>query len=255
MNHLHGWLEQYEGGGIPDALITQAKNSICFSMPDMSSCPRVEHQPELLRLPYQYTWIEGRGKVAEQDQGDSGIVGMLGKQTPDGFLILVYTRVNIPGRGQVWLECLAFGWSPVNGWLRQPISEVRQMPGMIQNPDETIPDLVDAYRDWLGSFLTLLNCANVSRSEHHPGEQLQKARVRRGKLPLYSYWTLDLNLSPAGRGESGGGTHASPRLHLRRGHTRQYQPGKWCWINPCAVGNKKLGVVHKDYAVHHKAAS
>jgi len=46
------------------------------------------------------------------------------------------------------------------------------------------------------------------------------------------------------------GTHASPALHLRRGHARQYSPGLYTWVQPCIVGNKKDGLVHKDYAVH-----
>ncbi len=50
-----------------------------------------------------------------------------------------------------------------------------------------------------------------------------------------------------------GGTHASPRLHLRRGHPRQYAPGKYCWVQPCVVGNKAAGMVHKDYAIKHAA--
>jgi hypothetical protein len=46
-----------------------------------------------------------------------------------------------------------------------------------------------------------------------------------------------------------GGAHASPRLHLRRGHARQFAPGKWTWVRDCAVGNKVAGVISKDYAL------
>lgn len=97
-------------------------------------------------------------------------------------------------------------------------------------------------------FLTALNCCNVRRTEHKPDTALQKARAKRGKQPLFSYWTLDIDLDHAQTDrESMGGTHASPRLHLRRGHARQYAEGKYCWVQPHVVGNKKLGMVHKDY--------
>jgi hypothetical protein len=96
------------------------------------------------------------------------------------------------------------------------------------------------------AFLTALNCPNVSRVEHKPDAKLQKARAKKGKKPLFSYWTLHLKTKSAS-GVELGGTHASPRVHLRRGHPRQYQPGKWTWVQPCMVGNPKMGMVHKDY--------
>ena len=95
-------------------------------------------------------------------------------------------------------------------------------------------------------FLSAINCTNVRRIRHDPSAKLQKKRRKHGKLPLFSYYTLELN----GRNEpalSLGGRHASPRVHLRRGHPREYAPGKWTWVQPCVVGNKGNGMVHKDY--------
>jgi hypothetical protein len=97
------------------------------------------------------------------------------------------------------------------------------------------------------SFLSALHCCNVKQEEHHPDAKLNKARAKRGKAPLFSYWTLQLD-GKTERGNDHGGTHASPRVHLRRGHPRQYTPGKWTWVQPHAVGNKAAGMVHKDYA-------
>jgi hypothetical protein len=109
--------------------------------------------------------------------------------------------------------------------------------------------IIQSVIDVMAAFLSALNCTNIKRVEHRPDAKLQKARAKRGKQPLFSYWTLELDLSRAESSESLGGTHASPRLHLRRGHPRQYAPGKFTWVQPCAVGNKKAGMVHKDYAV------
>lgn len=42
--------------------------------------------------------------------------------------------------------------------------------------------------------------------------------------------------------EIAGGTHASPRPHLRRGHIRRYDPidkTKWVWIEPCFVNGEQ----------------
>lgn len=46
-----------------------------------------------------------------------------------------------------------------------------------------------------------------------------------------------------------GGTHASPRLHDRRGHWRSYKNGKRAWVKPCKVGDASRGAVFKDYKV------
>lgn len=66
--------------------------------------------------------------------------------------------------------------------------------------------------------------------------------------PLFSTWTLSINI-PKERRESValGCSHASPRVHLRRGHPREYRPGLWTWVQPCAVGAKENGMIHKDY--------
>lgn len=97
-------------------------------------------------------------------------------------------------------------------------------------------------------FLCAIQCKNVKKVENKPDEKLQKARAKRGKKPLFSYWTLELTDQKTESGSARGGTHSSPRLHLRRGHPRQYKPGCWTWIDAMVVGNKKLGMVHKDYS-------
>lgn len=100
-------------------------------------------------------------------------------------------------------------------------------------------------------FMNTLNqCSNVFiKNNTHPAA-LQKKRLKKGKLPLFEYKTLHVRPRNTDGKSKGTGTHASPRLHLRRGHIRRYKDGKKIWVQPCMVGNKKLGVVHKDYVIH-----
>ena len=105
--------------------------------------------------------------------------------------------------------------------------------------------------DRLCKYISAINCINIKTVETKPDSKLQKARIKRGKLPIYSFHTLYLNLGKESSSSAHGGTHASPRLHLRRGHPREFSPGKWTWVQPCVVGNKALGVVHKDYAAKY----
>ncbi len=51
-----------------------------------------------------------------------------------------------------------------------------------------------------------------------------------------------------------GGSHASPRWHLRRGHWRQMADGRRIFVRQCEVGDPERGGVVKDYAVGGRAA-
>lgn len=46
-----------------------------------------------------------------------------------------------------------------------------------------------------------------------------------------------------------GGSHASPRWHLRRGHWRQLADGRRVFVRQCEVGDATRGGVVKDYTV------
>lgn len=70
----------------------------------------------------------------------------------------------------------------------------------------------------------------------------------KGKAPLFSWHTVNLK-PPQPKQDYQGSTHASPRLHDRRGHLRRLANGKTCWVRACKVGDASKGVVFKDYEV------
>jgi hypothetical protein len=51
-----------------------------------------------------------------------------------------------------------------------------------------------------------------------------------------------------------GGSHASPRWHVRRGHWRQIADGRRVFVRACEVGDPTRGGVVKDYFVGARAA-
>ena len=51
------------------------------------------------------------------------------------------------------------------------------------------------------------------------------------------------------RGPPLGGTHATPRWHIRRGHWRNLVDGRRVVVRECEVGDKSRGGVVKDYEV------
>lgn len=87
----------------------------------------------------------------------------------------------------------------------------------------------------------------VMRAPH----KLNAKRARAGKLPIFDYHVVSLARRaralplPPAEGEERG-THASPRLHFRRGHWRHFETHK-TWIKWMLVGNADLGFVDKHY--------
>lgn len=112
---------------------------------------------------------------------------------------------------------------------------------MIDSRDETMM-LIQA--------CAVINCANVGTSTIAPHAALCKKRLASGKQPFFTYKVLQLTgEAKLGTGLDAGGSHAGPRMHLRRGHLRRL-PSKTIWVRPTMVGaSAESGFVSKDYAV------
>ncbi len=100
-------------------------------------------------------------------------------------------------------------------------------------------------------YLTLmLSSKSTERTKEIPPPKLLKKRAANGRTPLYAHTIV--NITPdrfLDRGESQGGTHASPRLHWRRSHLRRYENGRHVVIPRCLVGRADLGEVTHEYHV------
>lgn len=112
----------------------------------------------------------------------------------------------------------------------------------------------------LGFTLSLLHAKNVTTTERVPPERLQKARERRGKRPMVTYRTLEIEpmkeaLRTEGKMEEVGLKKA---LHLCRGHFKDYrEKGMFgreshkgiYWWDMHVRGDANEGIVVKDYKV------
>ena len=115
-------------------------------------------------------------------------------------------------------------------------------------PEESRVGLKDIEGEAVAVLLLMaaLSCGNIQTAEVPAPDRLNLKRVRSGKQPFFSYWVLLID-EPSTHGKAcGGGKHASPRAHLRRGHIRRL-PNKRIWVNSSIVGNKALGLVEKSY--------
>ncbi len=108
----------------------------------------------------------------------------------------------------------------------------------------------------------ILNCQNVVIKDVLPPEKLNRKRIRKGKLPLYSYKILEVVKGKPKTKNAGSvpWDYKSPeavRFHLCRGHFKTFTDerplfGKYSgtfWWNPQSRGDRSKGVVEKDYRV------
>lgn len=240
-NHLRELIEDICTGkvmcmsGISDAIEDEvmrrvpslSASAICFDGGNIKNMSNFKPIKEISTPPFNTCWLEFS---YEKEADDRVVLGMIVGDLKPGISAFCFTK-----KTNQWMFVCYFS---ADGEKLKAIGDSEQ-----SDVGKTAQEFASLAR----TFFTAINCTNIRRVEHNPDAKLQKARAKRGKQPLFSYWTLELDLDRTERGESLGGTHASPRLHLRRGHARQYAPGKWTWIQPFAVGNKKLGMVHKDY--------
>ena len=97
----------------------------------------------------------------------------------------------------------------------------------------------------------VLGCENMTTKVLDASPKLNKARAKKGHLPLYDYHVLVVKTDQHNPRTDNtlGGNHASPRFHWRRGHIRKLPTGKNTWVRSCAVGQTEMGIIEKDYVV------
>lgn len=100
------------------------------------------------------------------------------------------------------------------------------------------------------SLVEVLSCANVQTETLPAPKFLNAKRIAKGKVPFFEFkvLTLDLDETSKSFSPSLNGTHASPRVHLRRGHIRRLTD-RFIFVKAAVVGDKSRGVVMKEYAV------
>lgn len=200
--------------------------AMCFDLGDVDQYTGIKPIPELcLTPPFETCYYQFSCKLSNGNVATVGCIEYIDKETSYVTGVIIRDVENCVIR---------------SAYQEYPDGKYSTTP-----PEHEIftKNIIHAIR----VFRTILNCKNVKTEEIKPDAALQKARARRGKMPLFSYHVLTLRSDTKEKCESKGGTHASPRLHIRRGHIRRFDDGTHTWVSPCTVGDKSLGMVHKDY--------
>lgn len=101
----------------------------------------------------------------------------------------------------------------------------------------------------MANAVEVFSCCNVSTLEHTPPKFTNTKRIAKGKIPFFTYRTLHITSDSEKTAHQGVATHASPRLHLRRGHIRKLPSDRRIWVRASLVGDKSKGFAAKEYSV------
>lgn len=102
--------------------------------------------------------------------------------------------------------------------------------------------------DFLVPVTYISHATNVYLRNKLNEQPLTAVAVAKSKRPLWEYKLIPVTQWESDS-ESRGGTHASPRWHMRRGHWRNCKSGKRVWVEQMEVGDKSKGIIVKDYVV------
>lgn len=116
--------------------------------------------------------------------------------------------------------------------------------------DHVIPSIITKPAE---RFLTILSCKNIRTQMVVP----KRRKGKKSNKQLSSYHILQISPTTRSAGGESKPLGWSNRVHLCRGHIKTYTAEKPLfgkivgniWCPPHARGNKKLGVIHKDYQV------
>ena len=229
----HTWIEQLKAQNANNEVLSEIRSAVQFDCGEVDSIP-VGKGREFCeaRAPFPNTLLQF--ETPSSPAGSHAIV--LWREQSDGSIFLIAAQ---RGRDKTWRTC---GLTRVN---RLGDEHHYERIGF----DASNSEYVTLMHARAMNLFYILGCSNVTTVDHVAPVALNKKRARSGKLPILSYKTLVIALDQAKKESSAmGGTHSSPRVHLRRGHIRKLPSEERVWVQSCVVGSKH-GMVSKDYKV------
>lgn len=190
---------------------------------------------EPLRLPHEATIFE----VVDGVSKFSALVVYARQRGDEVDAVIVAQKRDKP---TIWTEVQAFARFTADG-----AADVEPHPRAQSDVFvKTIATIV-----WRA--LGILKHAGVSQKRAVP--LTRRPRLKRAGVAGWSWHQVDIDPERILRGVAAcGGTHASPRWHIRRGHWRTLSNGRRVFVRECEVGDPARGAVWKDYNVKGAAA-
>lgn len=209
------------------------------------------HYPKILRLPFLIVNLEyirwgipcvilavEKNRLLSEQQAEQAVWFALFCRRGDGHWAALLSTQMLVDQGATLPRALTKIIDPSWKQMLQDASPEARLH------ETTAPGQV------LCQFLSALECKNVAIEDEPVDPKLQKSRRLRGKPPLKDYKVLTLKAGPRviRRGAGDPVSHASPRMHLRRGHIRRLPNGN-VWVNSTVVNPEATERLDKSYRV------
>lgn len=209
------------------------------------------YQPPSRPIGEQVGTLNGRPIFEPEETVSAPKRIVFARERDDWIVLTIAFCTKHDGHWRVLPECAI----PRTGYLDRSVqseSGRTMFRAAFQQMDKDGASYAD-YADEMGAmlcFLNVLQCRNVHIEKKEPGK-VRKAMNsgKKGALPFDTYHVLTIDAP--GRAQeraSDGGSHRSPREHLRRGHIRRLGDGRRIWVNATVVAaGGGGGAVSKDY--------
>ncbi|NDH05263.1 hypothetical protein EBX93_04965 [bacterium] len=191
--------------------------------------PLMTHRP-----PFEKNLVVWRGKTRNHESYDT-IFMVVGNDPQEGILVTMW-------KGPTGIRPQRF---PAMVYVAD--AEMLRY-GSMDDGVELEKDVAELMLAYVGNWLESLSLKNEAYAPVVQKTFTNRRKIAQGKMPTYDWTTVIIEPVKA-RQEDKGGTHASPRLHDRRGHLRRLQNGKTCWVKPHKVGDASKGTVFHDYQI------
>jgi hypothetical protein len=224
----------------------------------------VENNPEVVRLPYKNTYVDGEiieaGKHLPKQERVNGRFAFLFQEVSDSLLTVFtffYKSLTPNGKEKtwgLWPSSLLFSiGKKFKDYDQSVISQLtirgidlnsdcieilldldlNKYPGMDENfltskilpaINETSMAMAVDVSKTLFTFCSFLSCKNISTLDHDPPAKLNKKRAKKGKCPIFTYKTLVIKPTSKAQKDQEAQGLWENRIHLCRGHFKEYTP-------------------------------
>lgn len=244
------WILQSELRHLSDYALF-VNRAIHFAMPDDAKILGNHGKSlygDVIKLPYHTITVEYFGTQYKSKNV------ILARQFDDGSITI--SSFSYVAECDFWFPCLVnthIGNIPIQGTIK--VQYQCPFPKTLEYSGKTIDStkgIIDNATFCLVELLEALSCRNVTTEPiEKVNPSVNSRRIKAGKLPICEtkMLVIDTKAESSGYCKSVGGSHASPRQHLRRGHIRRHPTAGNLWINSCVVGDPSKGTITKSYEV------
>lgn len=162
----------------------------------------------------------------------------------DGFTVNEIVRIGNNWLVMPWVSNIYFGKNLNNGGVEifpfEFASDHKIVDANLAQASNSTQRVLQA--------LVCMETKHVRIVDEAAPEKLNKSREKRGSCPIAGHRIVTIDTSSAVSEFSGHGiTHASPRLHWRRGHIRHLPGGNKTKVKPCLVGDPSAARVSQEW--------